>query len=135
MRLLTRIRRLLRRAVDVAARRTYEGPAVPQRLADELFVWSALHPDEPRERVIAYAVWLVESAYRDGFSRGYVWGARDWKTSGGEPDAAFHASERSADVARLISDGRDRHDALSALSPEERAIVVREVSRGGRILR
>lgn len=131
MTLLSRIRQLLRRGIDAAARRTYEGPLPPQRLGDELLVWLAHNPDASREAIAGVAIVLIESGYRDGFLRGMAWQSNGWVLGLPPPDARAHAYERPPEVERLIADGFDRRDPLASMTPADRALTIRILRHGG----
>jgi hypothetical protein len=62
--------RWLARTAEKMARRYYEGPEPPARLARSVDDFAALYPRAARGAWIALAKQLAEDAYREGYTRG-----------------------------------------------------------------
>jgi hypothetical protein len=88
-----------------------------------------INPDAPRDVVEGYCSFLLESAYREGFTRGFEWNERGWGGPTIEPEvlAEIEAQDWSlADsnprVRRILTDGYDPADPLANISaPDKRA--------------
>lgn len=129
MKRVSRFGRWVRRMIERWMGWYYEGPDAPRRLAEELRVWLRLNPDAPREAIEGYCVLLLESAYRDGFVRGYEWQERGWEGPAVDPEVLaelqaqdWSLAESNPRVRRILEDGYDPEDPLANVaSPDRRA--------------
>lgn len=121
--------RFFRRLIEKWLGRYYEGPDPPRRIEEELRIWMYLNPDADRETVIGYCGFLLDSSYREGFTRGYEWQERGWGGPEVDPEvlAELEAQDWSlADsnprVRRILESGYDEADPLGNVSaPDKRA--------------
>ncbi len=75
---MTPLQRFLRNLVERVRGQFYEGPEPPPRLAQEVRVFAALHPQATAEEWRDFVTLHVSLAYRDGFTRGLEWNERLW---------------------------------------------------------
>ncbi len=129
MKRVSRAGRWFRNLIEKFLCRYYEGPDPPRRIAEELQVWLRINPDAERVVIEGYCALLLESAYREGFTRGYEWQERDWPGPAVAPEvlAEMQAQDYSlADynprIRRILHDGYDAEDPLANVaSPDRRA--------------
>lgn len=83
---MTPLQRFLRNLVERVRKRYYEGPEPPPRLAQEVRVFAALHPQATAEEWKDFAALHASIAYRDGFTRGLEWAERLWPGPAEDPE-------------------------------------------------
>lgn len=128
---MTPLRQLIRDAAERIARRYYEGPEPPPRIADEARAFTVARPLATVADWEAYAVELAENAYRDGFIRGLEASARRAEEGDGggyDPERAreewrrhWSAREGHPDAREVLDLGDDPRDPLAGLPPAARA--------------
>ncbi len=124
---MTPLARFLSRIAEKVAERYYEGPAAPQRLAEEVQLFRVIYPDATPDEWTAFATRLAGNAYCSGYQRGFEYVERDPNPP--EPDQELLERLRHdwslADGHPLIRDmveqGRDPASPLAGLTPEQRA--------------
>lgn len=129
MKRISRAGRWLRNLIEKFLGRYYEGPDPPRRLTEELRVWLYINPDADRSTVEGYVALLLESAYREGFTRGYEWQERDWPGPAVDPELLAELEQQDYSLAdynprlrRILKDGYDADDPLANVaSPDRRA--------------
>ena len=91
--------------------RYYEGPSPPVRLAEQVVAFGAGNPTASREEWAVFVTRLVQSAYRDGFTRGREWEARDLDSL--SPDAPLREAEEASHNFAWESPARMTADQLA----------------------
>lgn len=126
---MTRLGRLVRNLTERLLGRYYEGPHPPQRLAEQVAEWAAMHPTATRAEWAAFAVRFAHGAYKDGFVRGFEWAERDLdRLDLGEPerlaeleayDFVWHSPDHltSQELAEVVP--RNEQDYLERLPNDE----------------
>ena len=132
--------RWLLRFAERHARRYYEGPEPPRRLAQEVNSFAALHPRATQREWIEFARAQCEESYRSGYIRGFERNVRDLNFVDTDPLLLEAARRRElghdtswvdlapseADVQATIDNNRDMMDRLS---PEERILYADQIGR------
>lgn len=105
MRLFKWLRHSLRRLVDKVAKRFYEGPEPPRRLAQAATAFAFFNEHSTTQEWIDFTTQLAEDAYREGYVRGLE-----------------HVERQDPDPFAELEDER-RHDwSWVDLAPDEQAL-------------
>lgn len=107
---MTFFTRWLRRLYDKLRGRFYEGPKAPERLNDQVLLFSMMYPNATRLEWTIFCQRLAAQSYQSGWIRGYEWAERELDT---KPE--FHP-DRLADA--LGNDWRHAQP-LSLHNPHE----------------
>lgn len=90
---LTPVGRFLRNLGEKLAKRFYEGPEPPERIARYAEEFAILHPGATRAEWVRFATGLGQTFYRSGWTRGFEWTDRDLDRRDPlvDPDRLAHA--------------------------------------------
>lgn len=131
---MTPLRRKLREWLERFLKRFYEGPRPPARYRDLVLMFRRLNPDATADQWEAFAHGIAESAYQDGYTRGYEWTERDLDAKPKhDPDvlAELHRHDWDLNLSpeeRVLVERGDPNDPLNHLTLEQREMYLRQIA-------
>lgn len=114
-----------------------EGPEPPLRVAQEVRLFRALHPGATADEWEQYATRHAESAYRQGYIRGFEYNERFWPGPADDPELLAAAMREDAPsleanprMRRLLELGYDLDDPFRGMTRDERNELARALASG-----
>lgn len=129
---MTPFQRFLRNLVERVRKRYYEGPEPPPRLAQEVRVFAALHPQATADEWREFAALHASIAYRDGFTRGLEWNERLWPGPDEDPEVVAEREAHGFSLPEHYLQQLERQPSpVAGMSADEAIRLQHQLARAG----